>query len=316
MTSKNALKEYNKGINYLKTSCLKCRFNPDYTSAIPYLKSAADEFHNSSNFQKEIEARHNLTTCFEKEESFWEEGKEHEKISKIYLNQLNNPSEAFNSIESAYISYNKNHSYEDGIKALMKASDNFIENENQEEAEKCLESAFDGIKKYYHVMTMNENESHMYIYDCIDKYIDCLYGKEKYKKSIEISKKSAELIKKEKSDEIAMLDKYYGLQAISEILDNQENKYRDTLEKGMNVNVEESGLCNRVNNLMNKLKENNNDDGKSLKNNVYEISVKVPNNVYKKLYRYVEDNKISDNNINKEKDKLTDFDDDDYSDMK
>ena len=113
-----------------------------------------------------------------------------------------------------------------------------------------------------------------------------------------------------------MLDKYYGLQAISEILDKQENKYRDTLEKGMNINVEKSGLCNRVNNLMNKLKENNNDDGKSLKNNVYEISVKVPNNVYKKLYRYVEDNKISDNNINKEKDKLTDFDDDDYSDMK
>ena len=94
----------------------------------------------------------------------------------------------------------------------------------------------------------------------------------------------------------------------------QENKYKDTLEKGMNVNIEESGLCNRVNNLMNKIKINN-DDGKSLKNDVYEISVKVPNNVYKKLYKYVEDNKISDNNINNEKDKLTDFDDD-SSDMK
>ena len=69
MSSKNALKEYNKGINYLKTSCLKCRFNPDYTSAIPYLKSAADEFHNSSNFQKEIEARHNLTNCFQKKKA-------------------------------------------------------------------------------------------------------------------------------------------------------------------------------------------------------------------------------------------------------
>jgi len=53
-----------------------------------------------------------------------------------------------------------------------------------------------------------------------------------------------------------MLDKYYGLQAISEILDKQENKYKDTLEKGMNVNIEESGLCNRVNNLMNKIKIN------------------------------------------------------------
>ena len=315
MSSKNALKEYNKGVNYLKTSCLQCRFKPEYMSAIPYLKSSADEFHNSGNFEKEIEARKNLIMCFQNEKSYWEEGKEYEKMSKLYLNQLKSPSDSYKSIESAYDSYNKNHSYEDGIKALTRASDNFIENENENEGEKCLETAFEGIQKYYHVMTMDENESQMYIYDCIDKYINCLYGKEKYKKSIEISKKTAELIKKEKSNEIILLDKYYGLKAISEILDKQDNKYKDTLEKGMNVNIDESGLCNRVNNLMNKIKENNNEEDKSIMNHVYEISAKVPNNVYKKLYKYVEDNKINVNNIDNEKDKFTDFDDD-SSDMK
>ena len=197
----------------------------------------------------------------------------------------------------------------------MKASDNFIENEKEEEGEKCLEMAFNGIKKYYHVMTMNENDSQMYIYDCVDKYIDFLFGKEKYKKSEEIAKKTAELINKEKSNEIKLLDKYYGLQAISEILDKQDNKYKDTLEKGMNVNIEESGVCNRVNYLMNKIKEKSANEDKSIMDNVYEISAKVPNNVYKKLYRYVQDNKISDDNINNEKDKITDFDDD-SSDMK
>ena len=317
MSSKNALKEYNKGKNYLKTSCLKCRFNPDYTSAIPYLKSAADEFHNCKNFEKEIEARHNLTTCFEKEESFWEEGKEHEKISKIYLTQLKSPSDALNSIESAFISYNKNHSYEDGIKALMKASENFIENENEKEGGKCLETAFEGIKKYYHVMTMNENESHIYIYDCVDKYIDFLFGKENYKMSREVAKKISELIKSEKSDEIILLDKYYGIKAISEILDKQDNKFKDTIGKGMNVNIEENGLCNRINFLLEKLKENNKDNDKIIMNNVYEISAKVPNNVYKKLYRYVQENKkYEEDTINNEKNKLTDFDDDDFSDMK
>ena len=164
-------------------------------------------------------------------------------------------------------------------------------------------------------MTMNENDSQIYIYDCIDKYIDFLFGKEKYKKSEEIAKKTAELINKEKSNEIKLLDKYYGLQAISEILDKQDNKYKDTLEKGMNVNIEESGMCNRVNNLMNKLKAKNNNEDKSIMDNVYEISAKVPNNVYKKLYRYVQDNKIIDDNINNEKDKITDFDDD-SSDMR
>ena len=315
MSSDKALKEYKKGINCLKTSCLKCRFSADYTSAIPYLKSSADEFHSCGNFEKELEARQSLITCFEKEESLWEEAKEYEKMSNVYLTKLKSPSEAYDSIEKAYNSFNKNHSYEDGIKSLMKASDNFIENEKEEEGEKCLEMAFNGIKKYYHVMTMNENDSQMYIYDCVDKYIDFLFGKEKYKKSEEIAKKTAELINEEKSSEIKLLDKYYGLQAISEILDKQDNKYKDTLEKGMNVNIEESGMCNRVNNLMNKLKAKNNNEDKSIMDNVYEISAKVPNNVYKKLYRYVQDNKISDDNINNEKDKITDFDDD-SSDMR
>ena len=315
MSSDKALKEYKKGIDCLKASCLKCRFSADYTSAIPYLKSSADEFHSCGNFEKELEARQSLITCFEKEESLWEEAKEYEKMSNVYLTKLKSPSEAYDSIEKAFNSFNKNHSYEDGIKSLMKASDNFIENEKEEEGEKCLEMAFNGIKKYYHVMTMNENDSQMYIYDCVDKYIDFLFGKEKYKKSEEIAKKTAELINKEKSNEIKLLDKYYGLQAISEILDKQDNKYKDTLEKGMNVNIEESGVCNRVNYLMNKIKEKNTKEDKSIMDNVYEISAKVPNNVYKKLYRYVQDNKIIDDNINNEKDKITDFDDD-SSDMR
>ena len=132
MSSKNGMKEYNKGINCLKTSCLKCRFNPDFTSAIPYLKTASDEFHACNNYEKEIESRHHLITCFQKEESFWEEGKEHEKISYIYLTKLKSYQEAYDSIESGYNSYIKNHSYEDGIKCLMKASDSFLEEEKEQ----------------------------------------------------------------------------------------------------------------------------------------------------------------------------------------
>jgi hypothetical protein len=213
MSSKNGMKEYNKGINCLKTSCLKCRFNPDFTSAIPYLKTASDEFHACNNYEKEIESRHHLIICFQKEESFWEEGKEHEKICYIYLTKLKSYQEAYDSIECAYNAYIKNHSYEDGIKCLMKASDSFLEEEKEQETEKCLELSFEGINKYYHVMTMNENESHKYIYDCIDKYIDFNFGKEKYKKCISIAKKSVDLIKSEKKDDINLLDKYYGLQA-------------------------------------------------------------------------------------------------------
>ena len=315
MSSKTALKDYNKGIDCLKTSCIRCKFNPDYTSAIPYFKTAADEFHSCGNFEKELESRQELTKCFEKEESLWEEAREYEKISSLYLMQLKSPSDSYDSIEKAYNIYFKNHSYEDGIKALTKANDNFIENESQNEAEKCLNLGFEGINKYYHVMTMNDNESQMYIYDIIDKYLDLLFMKENYKKCKEIAKKTAELIKKEKSDEIILLDKYYGIQAIAEILDKQEKQWKDTLDKGMHENIDENGICNMINNLMNKIKEHNKDQQKSIMDLLYEISGKVSNNIYKKLYKYVEEHKISDNNINNEKDKLTDFDDE-SSDMR
>jgi len=289
MSSKNGMKEYNKGINCLKTSCLKCRFNPDFTSAIPYLKTASDEFHACNNYEKEIESRHHLITCFQKEESFWEEGKEHEKISYIYLTKLKSYQEAYDSFECAYNAYIKNHSYEDGIKCLMKASDSFLEEEKEQEAEKCLDFAFEGIKKYYHVMTMNESDNSKYIYDCIDKYIDFNFGKEKYKKCISIAKKSVDLIKSEKKDDINLLDKYYGLQALGEILDKQDNKYNETIDKGMKYNNDSSGLCYKINYLLSKIKNGyKEEENKTVMDTVYEISGIVPNNVYKKLYRYVE----------------------------
>ena len=316
MSSKNSMKEYNKGINCLKTSCLKCRFNPDFTSAIPYLKTASDEFHECNNYEKEIESRHHLITCFQKEESFWEEGKEHEKISYIYLTKLKSYQEAYDSFECAYNAYIKNHSYEDGIKCLMKASDSFLEEEKEQEAEKCLDFAFEGIKKYYHVMTMNESDNSKYIYDCIDKYIDFNFGKEKYKKCISIAKKSVDLIKSEKKDDINLLDKYYGLQALGEILDKQDNKYNETIDKGMKYNNDPSGLCYKINYLLSKIKNGyKEEENKTVMDTVYEISGIVPNNVYKKLYRYIEDYKISDNKNENEKDKITDFDDD-FSDLK
>ena len=316
MSSKNGMKEYNKGINCLKTSCLKCRFNPDFTSAIPYLKTASDEFHACNNYEKEIESRHHLITCFQKEESFWEEGKEHEKISYIYLTKLKSYQEAYDSFECAYNAYIKNHSYEDGIKCLMKASDSFLEEEKEQEAEKCLDFAFEGIKKYYHVMTMNESDNSKYIYDCIDKYIDFNFGKEKYKKCISIAKKSVDLIKSEKKDDINLFDKYYGLQALGEILVKQDNKYNETIDKGMKYNNDSSGLCYKINYLLSKIKNGyKEEENKTVMDTVYEISGIVPNNVYKKLYRYVEDYKISDNKNENEKDKITDFDDD-FSDLK
>ena len=51
--------------------------------------------------------------------------------------------------------------------------------------------AFDEIDKYYHVITLDKEENHHYLYECIDKYIDLLFSVEDYEKSADIAQKSA-----------------------------------------------------------------------------------------------------------------------------
>ena len=310
-----ANKNYKEGSAYLKTSCLKCRFNPDYISAIPYLKLAADEYHGCKDYEKEIETREKLVKCFKGENSSWEEGNEYEKMSKVQLNQLKSPSDAYNSIENSFHAYINDNKYNYGIKALKKSSDNFIENENKKEAEKVLSFAFDAICKYYHVITLDKEESHSYVYECIDKYIDLLFGENNYKKAAEVSKKTTKLIEKDNENEKRMIGKYYTFEAISELLDKNEDKYKNTIEKGMKVENNQNGISNKVNKLINTLKENNKDNEKNITSLYHDISSKVPHCVSKALYKYIEDNKISDNNNNdnngnnndKDKDKSTEF---------
>ena len=184
-----ANQNYLTGLELLQTSCLNCRFNPNYLDAIPYFKKAADIFHGCGKFEKEINSREKLVKCFNNEKSFWEEGNEYEKICKTQLNQLKLVTEAHNSIINSFHAYASNHSYDDGIKALTKSSYEFIDSGNEQVAIKILAFAFEGIDKYYHVLTLNNEDSHHYIYECIDKYIDLLFSKEEYEKAAEVSQK-------------------------------------------------------------------------------------------------------------------------------
>ncbi len=308
---KEADKNYKEGMNYLKTSVLKFRLKPDYTSAIPYLKLAADGYHGCKNFEKEIEARKQLVICFQNEKSGWEEGNEYEKISKVQLNQLKSPLDAYNSIEKSFYAYIKDNKYDDAIKALQKSSNNFIENDNKKDAENVLAFAFDGIDKYYHVITLDKSDSYEYVYDCIDKYIDLLFSENEYKTAAQVAKKSVKLIEKDNEEEKEMISKYYTFEAIAELLDKQEEKYNQSIENGMKVEEGQNGICNKVNKLIYLIKENK-DNEKTIKSLYKDISRKLPHSVSKMLNKYIEENKTNSNNNNdnnneKNKDKSTEF---------
>ena len=286
-----ANENYLSGLELLQTSCIKCRCNPNYLDAIPYFKKAADVYHGCGKFEKEVSTREKLVKCFRNERSFWEEGNEYEKISKIQLNQLKKIDDAQNSIINSFHAYASNRSYDDGIKALTKSSNDFIDSGNNKEAIKILEFAFEGIDKYYHILTLNKEESDHYIYECIDKYIDLLFGEEEYEKSAEISEKSAEMIKKDKKEEKRLICKYYGFQAISELLNKKEDKYQNTVEKGMEFEENGDDFCSKINRLVNVVKQNNKDNEKLIKSLFSEISRKVPSNIGKMMnIKFIQEN--------------------------
>ena len=82
--NKNTAKDSEQqGEDCLKTSCIFCKFKPNYLDAIPFFQKASDSYHGSKDWQNEIKSRINLTKCFRETNSHWEEGNEYEKIAKI-----------------------------------------------------------------------------------------------------------------------------------------------------------------------------------------------------------------------------------------
>ena len=267
---------YNMGLQYLQTSCINCRFFPSYLDAIHFFKKAADAYHNSDQFEKEIAAREKIAKCLNNSNCYWEEGNEHEKMFKIQLHQLKLPIDAQNSMINSFHAYAANRSYDDGIKALMKSSNEFINNEYKEEAEKILEFAFMGIDKYYQIIISNKDCDYHCVYDCVDKYLDFLFSEEKYDKSAEISQRFAELIIKENKNEKRNICKYIGFQAVAELLGEKEDNFQKTIQKGKEFEEKGDDFCSNIYRLVNIVRQNSKENEKIIKRLYDSVSRKMP----------------------------------------
>ena len=303
-----ANQDYITGLEYLQTSCIKCRFNPNYLDAIPFFKKAAEVYRGCGQFEKEVQTREKLVRCFNNEKSYWEEGNEYQKMCQTQINQLKQVEEAKNSIINSFNSFATNRTYDDGIKAITKASNYFIDNGNKGEAEQILEFGFEGIEKYYHVITMNEEESHYYIYECIDKYIDLLFDREKYNKSSNISQKAAELIQEENKEEKNMICKYYGFWALSELMQKNNKKYQEIVEKGMDFEKNGENFCSKINRLVNVINQKDKENEKLIKNIYSEIARNLPSCMARIInIKYVQVNIVKEEEINTNADEEDDM---------
>ena len=236
--------------------------------------------------------------------SFW-------KLSKVQLNQLKSVKEAYYSIINSFNAYASNHSYDDGIKALTKSSYEFIDAENKKEAKAILKFAFNKIESYYSIITLDKVNQHNYIYECIDKYIDLLFSEEAYNESADTSKKISQLIEKEQMDEKRLICKYYGFQAISELLNENENNFENTVKKGIELETDDIQFCTNIYKLVSVVRQKNEENEKLIKRLFNEISRQVPSSIAKMMnIKFIQENKFNNNYINEIKTDLSEEDED------
>lgn len=285
MSLQDARNNYAQGNEFITTSCLKCRFSPSYIDAIPLFKNAGEKFHGVAKYDEEICCRKKLTECFRATKSYWEEGNEYDKMAQVQLKQLNKPEEAFTSICNAHNAFVAAKEYESSIKSLSKIASEFFEVSQADYAERILKIIYDCALKYFHVLLFNndENTSHSYLYEALDKYIDVLYFNKKHDEATENIENLLKLMENEEPDKSKLL-RYYGIMMIGFIILKRPNEYEDNAKIAREMKssgVEDYGVIKIIDSLNEGIK--NAMDDTTLNAKIADLCREYPVNIGKLL---------------------------------
>ena len=197
--NKNRTNDYEQANRYkmegeseLKTSCITCKFNPNYLDAVSSFIQAADKFHSMGNYQEEIYCRERLVLCHRNLKSEWEEGNEYSKIANIYFLNIKDYSKAVQNAQNAYNAFFTKAEYHNAISCLNKLSEKLIGIGEDEYAEKCLKIAFECVLTVFHTLATKNDESTDFMYDAVNNYFSLNF---KFDNISKIQEYSEQLIK-------------------------------------------------------------------------------------------------------------------------
>lgn len=262
--------------SYLKTSCIFCKFKPNYLDAIPYLQKAADSYHGSKEWLNEIKCRENLARCFKETNSFWEEGTEYEKIAKIKLNQLSLSNDALISIQNAHSAMFSQREYESSIKCLVSLAQDYLIRGEYNFSERCLKTAYESIQKIFHVIAMNKDTSPItYVYKCIVDYVDILIRNNKDESCADILNNTIKMIKEDDSSNTEQIEKCSVILLGVFIILGEEKNYTDLVDM-----TDEGNNLRMIQRLKNSIKDKNE---KEFKDSLVDAEYVLPGEMCKKL---------------------------------
>jgi hypothetical protein len=278
---KEAQKMRATGDEELKTNCFFCKFKPNYDDAIPYFKRAAEIYHAASSFMDEIYCREKLIQCFKNTKTFWEEGKENERISLIHFGLKHYP-EAIQSMTKAYQSYFIQPDYNDAIECMKILAGKFIEIENIDNAEKCLEFCYKAFLQVFHTLATKSEEPTGFLYEGIDQYVSVLFRNDKIRIAIECLQNVIKVIEPYEEDRTKTIH-VFGLLILAHMVNEDESSIIASIEiakKHCKKNSDYTFLEN-IHSLWEDIKKTEAD---SFKYNMNEFKHYFPHDVIKKIY--------------------------------
>lgn len=213
-----------EGDNEISTSCIFCKFKPNYLDAVPSYISAADKYHAMGNFTEEIYCREKLTICHRNLQSEWEEGNEYDKIAKIYCFNLKDYQKAFQNVQNAHNAFFTKGEYKNAIDCVNKISMKFSECGEDLFAEKCLKIAFEAILMVFHTIASKPDEPTDFMYDAINNYFSIKFKFDKIDEVIESSEKVIKVVEPYESDK-SLVGHLYGYTLIGLMIKSEKEKF-------------------------------------------------------------------------------------------
>jgi hypothetical protein len=257
-----------KGDAYVKTSCIMCKFKPNYEDAIPFYKLAADGFHGQNNIKEEIYCREKLAVCFRNLVSEWEEGNEYNKIAVLQVKNLQDYNAALQTIQNAYNSFFIKGEYKYSIDCVTKLSEKFIELNETAFAEKCLKMAFEGVLTVFHSIASKPDEPTDFLYSAINRYMAINFKLNKIDTIVDSADKLIKVIEPYETSK-SQVANMYGYHLIGLMLKEDKVAFGDVAAKAKgSLDYREAMMISNVENMYENLCNLNE---MQFKNNVREL---------------------------------------------
>ena len=260
-TYKEAKEDKLEGMSNIKTSCLICKFKPNYLDAIPNFRSAADSFfglgktypklYKENLILEEIFCREKLILCYENEKSWIDAADQGIKLAKYYVIYYKNYDMAFKTLENAIITYlqttkSGNANVLKAIKALNEMGILFLEHNQDEWANKNYKYSYDTILSLFPGQAKSD-QPYECLYDGLFEYFDYLFSKRNFETCInklleiiqlisptEMELENREIIQGKENDVDKILTFYYKIICIC-ICEENEEKLNEYIEKANSI---------------------------------------------------------------------------------